>query len=108
VVGARGLQMDKWDTTPETGESKATDDAAFAPPWVPHQQIANRRKVFRLVPTCRLSATTSHLCNHLCFQEHSCFKRLSTFFFIDIPASLPGSPSRSFVFIDIPASFRQF
>ena len=46
--------------------------------------------------------------NYLCFQQHSSNLRLSTFVFIDIPASFPSFPQRAFVFIDIAGSFVQF
>ena len=45
--------------------------------------------------------------NHLYFQQHSGFKGLSTFVFIDIPALAPSFPQWSFVFIEIPASVHQ-
>jgi hypothetical protein len=46
--------------------------------------------------------------NYLSFQQHSRFRRLTTFVFIDIPASPASFPKRPFVFIDIRASFVQF
>jgi hypothetical protein len=54
------------------------------------------------------SLPTYHLpTNTLPFQQIFRFKKLSTFVFIDIPASAPSFPQRSFVFNNIPASFRQ-
>ena len=46
--------------------------------------------------------------NNLYFQQHSRFQRVSTFIFIDIPASPWAAESRPFVFIDIPASLCLF
>jgi hypothetical protein len=46
--------------------------------------------------------------NHLSFQLHSGFLRISTFIFMHIPASPASFPRRSFVFNDIPGSFVQF
>ena len=67
------------------GWSGRVPDLHHLPPFVNHQQITN----------------------HLSFQQHSGFERLSCFVFIYIQASLAGFPQRSFVFRDIPASFRQ-
>ena len=41
------------------------------------------------------------------FQQHSRIRSISICLFMDIPASFPSSPQRSFVFNDIPASFLQ-
>jgi hypothetical protein len=46
--------------------------------------------------------------NHLSFQLHFGFGRISTFIFIHIPALPASFPQRSFVFIEIPASYVQF
>jgi len=46
--------------------------------------------------------------NYLSFQEHSRFKCVTTFVFIDIPASFWAAESWPFVFIDIPASLLHF
>jgi hypothetical protein len=46
--------------------------------------------------------------NYLWFQQHSRFGGLSAFVFIDIPASWPSFPQRSFVFNDIPALVVRF
>ena len=46
--------------------------------------------------------------NTLSFQRDSRFRRLTTFVFIDIPASAVSFPQRPFVFIDIRASFVKF
>ena len=56
------------------------------------------------------SSPTYHLqpTNYLYFQQHSRFQRVSTFIFIDIPASPWAAESRPFVFIDIPASLVHF
>jgi hypothetical protein len=56
----------------------------------------------RFIPAPPLPPT-----NYLSFQQHSRFRRLSAFVFIDIPASFPSFPQGSCVFIDIPASFGQ-
>jgi hypothetical protein len=46
--------------------------------------------------------------NYLRFQQHSRLLGLSTLFFIDIPASAPSFPQRSFVFMEIPALLVHF
>jgi len=46
--------------------------------------------------------------NHLSFQQHSRYRGLSTFVFIDIPALPRAVESRPFVFIDIPALLLHF
>jgi len=46
--------------------------------------------------------------NYLSFQQHSRFRRVSTFVFYNIPAFSQVAESRSFVFIDIPAWFLYF
>jgi hypothetical protein len=46
--------------------------------------------------------------NYLSFQQHSSFRRVTTFVFYNIPAFSRVADSRTFVFIDIPALFVHF
>jgi len=69
------------------------------------QSCLSRSKKISAVPGFSLRA---NLTNYLCFQQHSRFRGLSTFVFIDIPALPPSFPQRPFVFIDIPASCVHF
>jgi hypothetical protein len=46
--------------------------------------------------------------NHLSFQQHSRFQRVTTCFFYNIPALVWAAESQSFVFIDIPGLFLHF
>ena len=107
---------DAWHLVPGTPHLKPNTrhlTPALSPPTT-HQTP----DTWNLQPgTCSSSPTTYdvpptvyHLppTNHLYFQQHSHFQRLSTCFFIHIPASPPLFSQRSFVFNNIPALLRHF
>ena len=62
----------------------------------------------RLIVSLGVHACINLNDNCFYFQQHSRFRRLSTFIINNIPASPTSFPEGSFVFIDIRASFVQF